>query len=519
MRNTSFFLVPAFILFAVAELFAAIQDPISTEAGPISGISGTSPEVRIYKGIPYAAPPVDSLRWRAPQPVPRRQNPLKADHFGPMCMQSRMGPSAAQAPVSEDCLYLNIWTAAKSAKEKLPVMVWSHGGGYTMGSGDSPQFDGEALAKKGVVLVTYNYRLGVFGFFAHPELTKESGRNASGNYGLMDLAAALRWIQRNISNFGGDPARVTIFGVSAGAGLVANLVGSPEGKGLFQRGIAQSGAWMGIRIGKPMTLAQAEAAGVKTAEALGAKSLAALRAKPADELLKSGRGTGPIVDGWFIPKDLSLIYEQGEQNDVDILVGSNKDEGTFFSRPGGTTADQFTKQSNQRFGVLAEAFLKLYPAGSDAEAEASQLASFRDELGWLMRKWVNLQSTRGKGKAYLYYFTHVPPETPGAPSRGATHGAETSYVFDNLTPSGLRWTDLDRQVADRISSYWASFAASGNPNGKGLPSWPAYGKDGKRAMVLGDTIEVEQEPDKARQEFFDAYFSNLIRDSKLEIRD
>ena len=225
-----------------------------------------------------------------------------------------------------------------------------------MGSGDSPQFDGEALAKKGVVLVTYNYRLGVFGFFSHPELTSESGRNASGNYGLMDLAAALRWVQKNISKFGGDPNRVTIFGVSAGAGLVANLVGSPEAKGLFQRGIAQSGAWMGIRIGKPMTLAQAETAGTKVAEAVGAKSLSELRAKPADELLKNGRGNGPIVDGWFIPADLSTLYAQGRENDVDLLVGSNQDEGTFFSRPGGTGADQFAKQSGSASAILPKLF-------------------------------------------------------------------------------------------------------------------------------------------------------------------
>lgn len=509
MRSSCLLLAGAFLLFLGTEIPAAIQDPVSTDAGPVSGTSGADAGVRIYKGIPYAAPPVGPLRWRAPQPAPHRQELLKADHFGPMCMQSSMGPSGTPAKMSEDCLYLNIWTAAKSPKDKLPVMVWSHGGGYTMGSGDSPQFDGEALAKKGVVLITYNYRLGVFGFFAHPELTRESGKNASGNYGLMDLAEVLRWVRKNISNFGGDPARVTIFGVSAGAGLVANLVGSPESKGLFQRGIAQSGGWMGIRIGSPMKLSQAEVAGVKTVEALGARSLSELRGKPAEEILKKGRGTGPIVDGWFIPDNLSAIYEKGGQNDVDMLVGSNKDEGTFFSRPGSTTADQFIKQSKQRFGALAENFHKLYPAGSNSEAEASQLASFRDELGWHMRRWAKLQASRGKGNAHLYYFTHVPPETPGAPSRGATHGAETSYIFDNMTPASLKWTDLDRQIADKLSSYWVNFAKNGNPNGKDLPAWPAFGKGNDRPMVLGDTIEVGPEPEKARQDFFDSYYSSL----------
>ena len=509
IRTSVHFLIMC--IAAASTTFAAIQDPVSTDAGLVSGTNGSSPDVRVYRGIPYAAPPVGLMRWKSPQPVPKWEGVRKADHFGPMCMQSRMGPgpSGNQTPMGEDCLYLNIWTAAKSAQDKLPVMVWSHGGGYTMGSGDSPQFDGEALAKKGVVLVTYNYRLGVFGFFAHPELTRESGNNASGNYGLMDLGATLRWVQKNIAHFGGDPSRVTIFGVSAGAGLVANLVGSPEAKGLFQRGIAQSGAWMGIRIGPPMTLAQAEASGLKVAEAMGAKTLAELRAKSADELLKSGRGTGPIVDGRFIPADLSTIYGQGRQNDVDVLVGSNQDEGTFFARPGGVNAAQFIKQSRDRFGALADTFLKLYPAGSDAEAESSQLASFRDELGWLMRTWARLQSTRGKAKSYLYYFTHIPPSAQGTPSRGATHGAETSYVFDNLVPATLPWSNLDRQIADAMSSYWANFSAKGDPNGKGLPRWPAIGQKNDRAMVLGDKIEVGPESDAAKLKFFDDYYSTI----------
>jgi para-nitrobenzyl esterase len=253
-------------------------------------------------------------------------------------------------------------------------------------------------------------------------------------------------------------------------------------------------------------LAQAEAAGVKTAEALGAKSLFELRAKSADELMKGGRGTGPIVDGWFIPSDLSIIYSQNRQNDVDILVGSNQDEGTFFSKPGGTTADQFMKQSRQRFGTLADRFLTLYPAGSDAQAEDSQLASFRDELAWLMRRWAHVQSTRGKAKAYLYYFTHIPPAAPGAPSRGATHGAETPYVFNN---PGSNWTDRDRQVGNTLSSYWANFAATGNPNGKGLTAWPACEINNLRPMVLGDKVEIGQELEKAKVEFFDAHYSSL----------
>ena len=489
---------------------AAIPDPVRIDTGMISGVPGSSPEVRVFKGVPFGAPPVGALRWREPQPVAHWDGVRKADRFSPMCMQAsggRGGPVSGPAP-SEDCLYLNVWTAANTAAERRPVMVWNYGGGYTGGNGSSPQFDGEALAKKGVVLVTYNYRVGVFGFFAHPELTKESPHHSSGNYALMDLAATLRWVRKNISSFGGDPARVTIFGVSAGGGLVANLVGSPEGKGLFQRAISESCGWMGLSIGAPMTLAQAEAAGTKLGETLGAPSLAALRAKSADELLKSGRGTGPIVDGWFIPEPLSDIFDQGRENRVEVLVGSNKDEGTFFSRPGGT-AEQWKNRAKQRYGGLADAFLKLYPADSDAQAAASQLANFRDELAWNQLTWAKAQSR--KSKAFLYYFTHEPPTAPGAPSRGATHGAETAYVFDNLLPGRTPWTDLDRQLADTLSSYWANFAAKGDPNGKGLPAWPSYReKKSDRAMILGDQVEAGAPPlDAAKVAFYDAYYAEV----------
>jgi para-nitrobenzyl esterase len=497
-RLTGIFVVIG-MLIASTLAFAALPDPIKLESGLVSGIPGSRGGIRVFKGIPYAAPPVGALRWRAPQLVATWNGVRRADHFGPMCMQA--GPASG---MSEDCLYLNIWTAANSNREKRPVMVWSHGGGYTMGSGDSPQFDGEALAAKGVILVTYNYRLGVFGFFAHPDLTRESEKNASGNYGLMDLAAVLRWVRKNIAAFGGDPQRVTIFGVSAGAGLVSNMVGSPETKGLFRRAIAQSGGWMGLRIGKPMMRPQAEAAGVKVAESMGAKSIAELREKPAADLLKSGRGTGPIVDGWFIPEDLSSIYLRSEQNDVDLLVGSNQDEGTFFSRPGQVKAEQFISQSRQRFGSFADEFLKLYPAGSDKEAESSQLASFRDELAWHMRTWAGLKSMGGNGRSYLYYFTHEPPAVPGTPSRGATHGAETPYVFQNLVPAALPWKDLDRRLADIISSYWSNFAAKGDPNGRGLPNWPEYQNPNGLAMVLGDKVEPAP-PERVSSEFFDRY--------------
>jgi para-nitrobenzyl esterase len=323
------------------------------------------------------------------------------------------------------------------------------------------------------------------------------------------MATVLRWVQKNIANFGGDPKRVTIDGESAGAMLVSAMVGSPEGKGLFHRAIAQSGAWMGISIGHMTTLAAAEESGKKLAQAEGAASLADLRAKPADELLKNGRGPfAIIVDGWYVPEDLSLTYAHHKENDVDILVGSNRDEGTFFSRGPGN-AEQFSGTAKRRFTDMADAYLKLYPASSDAEAGTSQLASFRDEMGWHMREWAQLQSARGKGKAYLYFFTHVPPSAPGQPSRGATHTADLAYMFDNPAPNGT-WTDTDKQLAETMSSYWVNFAATGDPNGKGLPEWPAFkAKSGDKTMVLGDTVMAGPGIDPAMLSFYDSYYTKL----------
>jgi len=314
--NARFPLALGFIILA-ASLHAAIDAPVQLDSGMISGITGTNPEDRVFKGIPFAAPPMGNLRWRAPQPVAHWDGVRKGDEFGPICMQAagRGGPGGAAPKMSEDCLYLNVWTAAKSATERRPVLLWIHPGGYTSGSGSSPGTDGEALAKKGAVVVTINYRLGVFGFFAHPELTKESDRRASGNYALMDQTAALEWVQKNIAGFGGDPKRVTVDGDSAGAASIGNLMGSPHTKGLFQRAIAESGAWIGLSVGHTMTLPEAEQAGLKTAETLGASSLADLRAKPAADVLKGSRGGSPIIDGYFLPEDVGKTFAEGKQND------------------------------------------------------------------------------------------------------------------------------------------------------------------------------------------------------------
>lgn len=492
---------------------AAINDPVRLDSGLVSGAAGLSPDVRVYRGIPYAAPPVENLRWREPQPVAHWDGVRKADEFGAMCMQPAFrggGNASANRPkMSEDCLFLNVWTAAPSPNDRRPVMVWIHPGGYTSGSGSSPAYDGDALARKGVVLVTINYRLGIFGFFSHPELTKESPHHASGNYAFMDQVAALEWVQRNIAAFGGDPRRVTVFGDSAGSASIANLMGSPRAKGLFQRAVGESGAWMGLSLNPTPTLAEAEQSGVKVAERLNAKSLADLRAIPAEELLKGGRGGGPVIDGWFLPEDVGAAFAQHKQNDVPLLVGSNKDEGTFFLQP--TTAAKFIERTRARFGDQADAFLKLYPAGSDEEANASQLAAFRDELAFVMRVWARAQNKTGRSKVYLYYFTHNPPPPVGPTARGslgtgATHGAEAHYVFQNLLPPRA-WTDLDHQVSNMLSSYWVNFATNGDPNGNGLAKWPAFDDHTSNApMVLGDQAELGPAPNVAQLAFFESWY-------------
>ncbi|HJT87519.1 MAG TPA: carboxylesterase family protein, partial [Bryobacteraceae bacterium] len=363
MNRTAFL---AAVFFALGTAGAAIDDPVQIDAGKISGTAAASPDVRVFKGIPYAAPPVGDLRWRAPKPAAHWEGIRQADQFSPVCMQG------GRQQVSEDCLYLNVWTGAKTAGEKRPVMFWIYGGGYTSGSGSQPMYDGAALAQKGAVVVTFNYRLGNFGFFSYPELTKESDRRGAANFGVMDAIAALQWVQRNIARFGGDPKHVTIFGESAGAGMVANLMTIPSAKGLFERAIGESSAWATTRVAPLPTLAEAEQDGVKVAEKVGAKSLAELRAAPAEAIQKAGRAPGPVVDGWLIPEDPGKVFAAGKQIDIPVLTGSNRDE-SFGGNP--KSAAEFVEQVRQRFGSMADAFLKLYPANSDDEARESAFYS------------------------------------------------------------------------------------------------------------------------------------------------
>lgn len=498
----------AVTLFGLGTAAAAIDDPVRVATGQVAGVTLPDSDVRVFKGIPFAAPPTGDLRWRAPRPAAHWDGVRKADQFSSVCMQGNgTNPNA-----SEDCLYLNVWTGAKSANEKRPVMVWIYGGGYTSGSGSQAMYDGEALARKGAIVVTLNYRLGVFGFFSHPELTKESDRRGAANFGVMDSIAALQWVQKNIAAFGGDPKRVTIFGESAGAGMVANLMTVPEAKGLFARAIGESSAWSTASIAPLKTLAQAEQDGVKFADALGAKSLADLRAQPAAAVLKAGRGSGPIVDGWLIREDPGKVFAEGRQIDVPVLVGSNRDE-SFGGNP--RSAADFVEQARKRYGDLADKYLELYPAADDAQARESAFYTGRDEMAFVMRNWAKLASRSGKTKTYVYYFTEQPPVLPNArgpfapgPHGSATHVSEILYVFNHLDNSRT-WTDADHRVADTMSSYWVNFAANGDPNGKGLAKWPAYSESPDKPMVFGNEPEGPQAPSAARLAFFQAYFDKL----------
>jgi len=538
MKRVVLLVAAASALVVMATPFAAVPDQVRIESGLVSGAAGISQGVRAFKGIPFAAPPVGANRWKAPQPVAKWEGVRPGEAFGNRCIagggfgggarggaRGRAGapnaPAAAptppargpapQPPAAEDCLYLNVWTSAKSANDKRPVMVWIYGGGFTGGAGSEPRYDGDRLAAKGPVVVTFNYRLGQFGFFAHPELTKESGRNASGNYGMMDALAALQWVKRNINAFGGDPNNVTVFGESAGAMMTASLVGSPHAKGLFKRAIAQSGGWMGLTMGRMTSLAQQEQAGAKAMADMGVPSIAELRTKSTDDVAAGIRPPAAIVvDGYLVPEDLSLTFARGAQNDVEVLMGSNQDEGTFF--PGGpaAAADGFKARAAQRFGELADGYLKLYPAGTDAEAGASYLSSYGDETSWNMRQWA-AQTTRKGKKAFVYYFTRVPRGADGAPSpRGASHTVEIQYAFNN--PTGLNWDDTDKRIADTMSSYWMNFATKGDPNGTGLPLWQPY-KDmtAGRAMVIGDMVRVEPMAPAAKLAFFDAAYARQMR--------
>lgn len=487
-----------------------VNDTARVESGLLEGVSSSVPGVRVFKGIPYAAPPVGDLRWRPPQPPAKWEGARKADKFSDSCVQNLArsrnpwtSEFMAQNAASEDCLCLNVWTAAKTAGERRPVFVWIHGGAFTEGSGEVAIYDGSELAKKGLVVVTINYRLGVLGFFAHPDLTKESSRNASGNYGLFDVVAALEWTRKNIAAFGGDPGRVTIAGQSAGAFAVHALTASPLAKGLFHRAIAESGSGLGRR---NRDLALAEKDGVKFAESKGAHSIQELRAMSASDLTGGGMRFGPVVDGWFLPADVDAIFSQGKQNDAPMLTGLTADEGSASPAYGKIKAGEFQKQAQQRFGDLAETFLKFYPSDDDERSGASQKQSAREQGMVSMSLWAADRARTSKTKAWTYYFSRAIP-WPEQPQYGAFHSSELPYVFGNLKLMNRPWEPIDRQLSATMMAYWVNFATTGDPNGKGLPHWPAFDAKKPITLELGEKTGTRPVADMERIEFFEKFFA------------
>ncbi len=496
-----------------AEENSAPSVPLTTPLGQLAGSLSTDGAVRAFKGIPYAAPPVGNLRWQPPQPAAPWQGVRDARSYPPRAMQVHTwddmffhddGPS-------EDCLYLNVWTPSDAAPTaKLPVMVWIHGGGFIAGATSEPRQNGEALAHRDVVIVSLTYRMGVFGFFAHPELAAESPAGAAGNYGLLDMVAALRWVRDNIAAFGGDPKNVTIFGESAGSMSVSALMASPEARGLFHRAIGQSGSVLG----RPLAdLADSSATGLAFAEKIGAPTLAALRAMPAETLLQhwaqDDRWTfRPNRDGLFFTADPRDTYAAGRQADVPLLAGWNLDEGGPESLLGKTspTLENFTAAARERFGERAEAFLAAYAADNDAAAERAARDFGGDQfIGFGTWKWIEAQRDGTTSPVFRYLFDHplpLPADAPENATPRAAHSWDIEYVFDVLAGKDLPWQPEDHRLADLMATYWTNFARHGDPNGPGLPAWPRYTTDDvSPVMHLNPAPFVSFDDHRARYEF------------------
>jgi len=485
-----------FLMMAVEAHAQSLQ--VKTANGMLEGVTETS-GIRSYKGIPFAQPPVGNLRWKEPQAPQNWSGIRKADHFGPQAIQRYIFSDMKfrSDGVSEDCLYLNVWTQAKSAKEKLPVLVYFYGGGFQAGDGSEYRYDGEALAKRGIVTVTVNYRLGIFGFMAHPELTKESPNHASGNYGLLDQHAALVWVQKNIAAFGGDPKRVTIAGESAGSMSVSGQVASPLSKGLFAGAIGESGALLGNL--SPTTLTSAEQSGVKFASTAGATSLADLRKIPADQLLQMSAKTyfSTTIDGYFLPESPQAIFAAGKQMHVPLLAGWNSAEGGYTAILGKDepTIANYTVAIQKQYGDHSAEILKVYAPTTDADVSrvATELASDKF-IAFSTWKFVDMQSKTGGSPVYRYYYTRKrPAHADGTPnnSPGAVHSAEIEYALGNLaTNKAYAWTPDDYTVSETMQNYFANFIKTGNPNGKGLAKWEPFKPGSPNLMV----IDVQCQP-------------------------
>lgn len=512
--------VGAFVFVALLsgmEIAAANQ--VKTESGVVEGTTSADGKVQIFKGIPYAAPPVGDLRWEDPQPVASWTGVRKATEFGARCMQwSVYGDMVFRdTGPSEDCLYLNVWTPKAEPGAELPVMVWIYGGGFQAGASSEPRQDGEVLAHRGVVIVSMNYRLGIFGFFSHPELTKESPHHASGNYGLLDQAAALEWVHKNIAAFGGDPENVTIFGESAGSFSVSAQMASPVARRLVHRAIGESGAFFGRTLtAKP--LAASEEDGAKFAQSIGADSLAKLRAMPAEQLLdavkaaKSAYRFWPNVDGYFFPVSPEELYAKREQAHIALLAGWNHDEGnyhTFFGKDE-PTKENYVMKMDQMFGDKAAEVLKLFPGETEEQAqESAGLLATANFIAYGTWKWIEEQRKLNGAAVYRFEFDDAPPMPPAADgtpgvSRGAYHSSEIEFVFGMLKSKDLPWRPADFTLSEEMGAYWTNFAKTGNPNGTGLAEWPRYdANDGYEVMHLAAKLRAEKDGQRGQYELLD----------------
>jgi para-nitrobenzyl esterase len=508
MKNKTFS-VAVFVIFAVGIGIAQQPTLVKVDGGLLQGTSEDG--LTVYRGIPFAQPHVGDLRWKAPRPVAKWDSVLQADKFAPGPIQGWNPPSGK----SEDCLYLNVWTPAKSAKERIPVLVWIYGGGFNGGSTAESNYSGEHLAKKGVVLVSIAYRVGHLGFLAHPELSAENPNHVSGNYGLLDMIAGLQWVQKNITAYGGDPNKVTIFGESAGGIAVSMLCASPLAKGLFHGAISQSGGSFGPP--RPTTypgenmkrLTDAERDGEAYAKSAGASSLAELRNIPADSLPKGGFGKGmawPIIDGYVIPDDQYKLYEAGRFNDTPILVGYNSDEGASFSRE--KTPEDYIASVKARYGKFADDLIKAYPVGLNTVPKTARDLARDAAFGWHTWSWARLQAKMGKSKAFYYYFDQHPDYPGDSPKAGygSPHGQDVVYVFWHLDASNPQTTKTDLEISEAMATYWTNLAKYGNPNGKGIPEWPAFSDANPVVMYFSQTPHTGPVPSAESLEVLDAYF-------------
>jgi para-nitrobenzyl esterase len=496
---------------------------LTIEGGQIMQPPADAQGLRIYKGIPYAAPPVAELRWKPPQAVVAWEGVRAVNQWGARCYQSdRLGNLDPLNPnMSEDCLYLNVW--APSEAKGLPVMVWIHGGSNFNGAASQPEYDAAAWARRGVVVVSLNYRVDMFGFLAHPELTAESGTQSSGNYGLLDQIAALKWVQRHIELFGGDPGNVTVLGESAGAMDVSLLLVSPLTKGLFHKAVGQSGgALTPVGVFSPRPLAAGEAHGLLVAEALGVKTLADLRKASAADVVKASAqlpsfvGMG-VVDGHVVTESPAQLMAQGRGADVPLLLGFNADEGTMFAArmPQPPNAAGYEAMLQAQFKDKTPKVLALYPAGAQGERLRDSFSDLIGDqiIGYGTWAWADRAAKHNQAPVYRYHFARRPPLAPELSvypltAPGVYHFAEIVYAFDNLdVRPDWGWQDADRRLANTMADYWTNFAKTGNPNGPGLPTWPVYQTQSRAVMGLAESIGVIAEPHTDRYQFLDGFYS------------